>query len=189
MAVTKPAGTWTYEDLFSLPDEGRRYEIIAGELYEMPSPSLDHAATLFNLVLLLAPVIKSLGGKMYFAPLDVFFAGADPVQPDVLVLLPGWEGELQQRGPQGVPDLVIEVLSPSNRGHDLLTKRALYGRAGVREYWVVDPANRTVEVLSPYQDALVTRQTALGADELASPLLATSFPLAAIFAGVGEVAG
>jgi Uma2 family endonuclease len=59
----------------------------------------------------------------------------------------------------------------------------------VREYWIVDPANRTVEVLTPHQDALVTRQTASGTDEVTSPLLATSFPLAEIFAGVGEVAG
>jgi Uma2 family endonuclease len=189
MVVTKRDGTWSYEDLFALPNDGRRYEIIEGELYEMPSPSLDHAATLLNLVLLLAPVIRSLGGKMFFAPLDVFFSGADPVQPDILVLLQGWEGELRQRGAQGTPDLVIEVLSPSNRGHDLLTKRALYGRAGVREYWIVDPANRTIEVLSPHQDALYTRQTASGTDEITSPLLEASFPLAAIFAGVGEVAG
>ena len=189
MAVTKPAGTWIYEDLFSLPNDGRRYEIIEGELYEMPSPSVDHAATVLNLVLLLAPVIQSLGGKLFFAPLDVFFSGADPVQPDILALLPGWEGEIHQRGPQGAPDLVIEVLSPSNRGRDLLTKRSLYGQAGVREYWIVDPAGKSIEVLSPHRDALYTRQSASGANELTSPLLGTSFPVTAIFAGVGEVAG
>jgi Uma2 family endonuclease len=189
MDVTKPAGTWTYEDLFSLPDDGRRYEIIEGALYEMPSPSVDHATTVLNLVLLLAPVIQSLGGKMFFAPLDVFFTGADPVQPDILALLPGWGGEIYQRGPQGAPDLVIEVLSPSNRGHDLLTKRALYGQAGVREYWIVDPVSKSIEVLSPHRNALCTRQNVSGADELTSPLLEASFPVAAIFAGVGEAAG
>lgn len=189
MAVTKPAGTWTYEDLFSLPDDGRRYEIIEGELYEMPAPNWDHAMTVMNLILLLAPVVQALGGRLATAPLDVFFPGADPVQPDILVLLPTWEGLLELRGPRGTPDLVIEVLSPSNRGHDLLTKRALYGRASVREYWLVDPANRTVEVLSPHQDALYTQQTASGTGKITSPLLEASFPLAAIFAGVGEVAG
>src|SRR3954451_9590702 len=188
MAVTKSAGTWVYEDLFSLPDDGRRYEIIEGELYEMPSPNWDHAMTVMNLILLLAPVVQALGGRLATAPLDVFFPGADPVQPDILVLLPTWEGHLKQRGPQGSPNLVIEALSPSNRAHDLLTKRALYGKAGVREYWIVDPANRTVEVLSPHRDALYMRQTATAADEVTSPLLETSFPVAAIFAGVGEVA-
>jgi Uma2 family endonuclease len=188
MAVTKPTGSWVYEDLFSLPDDGRRYEIIEGALYEMPSPSWDHATTIMNLIALLLPVVTALGGVLRTAPVDVFFAGADPVQPDILGLLPGWSGEVQHRGPQGAPDLVIEVLSPSNRGHDLLTKRALYGQAGVREYWIVDPAGKSIEILSPHRDALYTRQSASGADALISPLLETSFSITAIFAGVGEVA-
>ena len=63
MAITKPAGTWTYEDLFSLPDDGRRYEIIEGDLYQMPAPSWDHAVTIVNLLTLLIPVIQSLGDE------------------------------------------------------------------------------------------------------------------------------
>ena len=144
MAITKPAGSWTYEDLFSLPDDGRRYEIIEGELYEMPAPNLVHATVVMNLIALLLPIVSSLDGRLFTAPLDVFFQGADPVQPDIVVILPGWSGNLPLRGPEGAPDLLIEVLSPANRGHDLLTKRALYARAGVREYWIVDPTNRTV---------------------------------------------
>jgi Uma2 family endonuclease len=101
-------------------------------------------------------------------------------------MLPDWQGELRQRGPQGAPDLVIEVLSPSDRTHDLLTKRALYGRAGVRECWIVDPAARTVEVLVLDRDALHTAQTAAGEDIVISPLLDVSIPLMTIFAGVGE---
>jgi Uma2 family endonuclease len=95
MAVAKAAGTWTYEDLLALPEDGRRYEIIEGELYELPAPSLDHAMILANLVLLLGPLVRSLGGTFFFAPLDVFFQGADPVQPDILAILPGWGGELR----------------------------------------------------------------------------------------------
>lgn len=187
MALSKPAGDWRYEDLFSLPDDGRRYEIIEGALYEMPAPSVDHATTIFNLVLLLAPVIQSLGGRMFFAPLDVFFQGADPVQPDILAILPGWQGRLPQRGAEGAPNLLVEILSPSNRGLDLLTKRALYARAGVQEYWIVDPANRTVEILTLDRDALHGVQVAAGEDVAVSPLLGgAAFPLDAIFANVGE---
>ena len=186
MAVTKPAGTWVYEDLFSLPDDGTRYEIIEGELYETPSPSLAHAITVRNLVLLLGRVLESLGGTILFAPLDVFFPGADPVQPDILAILPGWGGTLRQRGPEGAPDLAIEVLSPSNRGHDLLTKRSLYARAGVREYWIVDPASKTVDVLTLDRDAFHTVQTAAEDASVISPLLGgATFPLAEIFANVG----
>src|SRR5918993_721166 len=154
MAIIKPAGTWTYEDLVSLPDDGRRYEIIEGELYEMPAPSWDHAVTIMNLILLLAPVVQALGGRVLTAPLDVFFEGADPVQPDIVVLLPESAAIGAGRGVEGAPDLLIEVLSPTNRGHDLLTKRALYARAGVREYWIVDPASLSVEILALDRDAL-----------------------------------
>ncbi len=187
MAITKPAGTWTYEDLFALPDDGRRYEIIEGELYEMPAPSWDHAVTIMNLILLLAPVVQALGGRVLTAPLNVFFEGADPVQPDIVVLLPESAAIGAGRGVEGAPDLLIEVLSPANRGHDLLTKRALYARAGVREYWIVDPASRAVEILALDRDALHTVQRASGEDAVVSSLLGDAvFPLAAIFAGVDQ---
>jgi Uma2 family endonuclease len=187
MALPKPAGTWTYHDLLLLPDDGRRYEIIEGDLYEMPAPNLEHATTIFNLVLMLAPVVQSLGGRMFFAPLDVFFQGADPVEPDIVVILPGWQGRLPLRGPEGAPDLLVEILSPSNRGHDLLTKRTLYARAGVREYWIVDPAQRTVEILTLDREAFHSSQMASGDDAAVSPLLdGAAFPLAQIFANVGQ---
>jgi Uma2 family endonuclease len=187
VALLKPAGVWTYDDLLHLPDDGRRYEIIEGELYEMPAPNLEHATTIFNLVIMLAPVIQSLGGRMFFAPLDVFFQGANPVEPDIVAVLPGWQGRLALHGPEGAPDFLVEILSPSNRVHDLLTKRALYERAGVREYWIVDPVARTVEVLSLEGDALRTVQTASGNDAVVSPLLdGTRFPLETIFANVSQ---
>src|SRR5918997_2753133 len=168
MAITKPAGTWTYEDLFSLPDDGRRYEIIEGELYEKPSPSWAHAAVIASLITMLIPLVTRLGGRWFTAPVDVFFQGANPVQPDILVLLPDWPGSLTQRGIEGAPDLLVEVLSPSNRGHDLLTKRALYARAGVREYWIVDPTNCTVEILTLDRDAFHTVQVAVGENAVIS---------------------
>jgi Uma2 family endonuclease len=68
MALTKPAGTWTYEDLFALPDDGKRYEIIEGVLYEMPSPGLAHARVVRNLLLMLVPFLTKLGGELLAAP-------------------------------------------------------------------------------------------------------------------------
>jgi Uma2 family endonuclease len=188
MAITKPAGTWTYEDLFSLPDNGRRYEVIEGELYEKPAPSWDHAVTIMNLILMLAPVVQALGGRVLTAPLDVFFEGADPVQPDIVVLLPESAASGAGRGVEGAPDLLIEVLSPSNRGHDVLTKRALYARAGVREHWIVDPESRVVEVLTLDRDAFHTVQRASGDDPVISSLLEeATIPAAVIFAGVDQL--
>ena len=63
MAITKPAGTWTYEDLFSLPHDGRRYEIIEGALYEMPAPSWAHATVIANLIPAIIPLVVTLGGR------------------------------------------------------------------------------------------------------------------------------
>jgi Uma2 family endonuclease len=190
MALEKPAGTWTYDDLSSLPDDGRRYEIIEGELYEMPAANLIHATILINLLRLLLPAVAAMRGRLYTAPVDVFFEGADPVQPDIVIVLAGWEGKARVRGLEGAPDLVIEILSPSNRGHDLLMKRALYARAGVREYWIVDPDRRAVELLALDRDAFHTVHAEVGEVEVASPLLAGAlFPLAAIFSGIEEIEG
>jgi|SRR3954447_17350150 len=187
MALTKPTGSWTYEDLFDLPDEGKRYEIIEGALYEMPSPTLVHAVVMRNLVLLLSQIVARLGGEFFFAPLDVFFPGANPVQPDIIVLLPRGEAHLIERGVEGPPDLLIEVLSPSNRNHDVLTKRALYGNAGVREYWLVDPEARTLTMLTLDRDALHLAVTAAGSDRPVSPILSElPFAVAEIFAGIDQ---
>ena len=188
MALTRPApGSWTYEDLLSLPDDGRRYEIIEGELYEMPSPKSAHALTVINLIALLLPILARLRGQLLTAPIDVFFPGANPVQPDILVILPGGSARIVENGVEGPPDLLIEVLSPSNRTHDLLTKRALYGRAGVREYWIVDPEARTIEMLTLDRDALHWVAVWSGDETPASPLLG-SLPVTAaeIFAGIEE---
>ncbi|HEU0115536.1 MAG TPA: Uma2 family endonuclease [Thermomicrobiales bacterium] len=186
MALTKPApGPWRYEDLLALPDDRRRYEIIEGVLYEMPAPSWAHATVVANLYLLLAPLAQALGGLVRFAPLDVFFTGADPVQPDLFVVLPAGEARPSKRGLEGRPDLVVEVISPSNRDHDLLTKRALYARAGVREYWLIDPDARRIDVLALDRDALRLVQSAAGEDIVISPLLqGVEIPVAAVFAGI-----
>jgi Uma2 family endonuclease len=185
MAQTKSAGTWTYTDLFALPDDGRRYEIIEGELYEMPAPSWAHATVISNLISAIIPLVVKLGGRWRTAPLDVFFQGADPVQPDIIVLLPESQAQPTERGVEGPPDLLIEVLSPSNRGHDLLTKRALYARAGVREYWLIDPEARTIEILSLDRDAFHLALAVSGGAPLDSPILG-QLPITAndLFAGI-----
>lgn len=171
MALTRPTGGWTHEDLLALPDDGRRYEIIDGVLYEMPSPTSAHAFTILNLILLLHPLIAGIGGRVVMAPLDVFFFGANPVQQDILAILPDGNARIVPRGVEGPPDVLIEVLSPSNRNHDVLTKRALYGRAGVREYWIVDPEARTIEILTLDRDALHLAHALTASDALVSPLL------------------
>ena len=182
MAITKPQGKWQYEDLFELPDDGRRYEIIDGELFEMPALGSDHAIAVANLMLL-GPIVRSLGGRILTAPVDVFFAGANPVEPDILVLLPERLHLISRRGVEGAPNLLIEILSPSTPAHDLVTKRALYARGGVGEYWLVDPEAATIEVLVLDRDVYRTNVRATGEEPVSSPvLLDLLFPACAAFA-------
>jgi Uma2 family endonuclease len=171
MAQTKLAGTWTYEDNSALPDNGWRYEIIEGGLYEMPSPGSAPPFVIAPLIRLLIPLVENLGGRWCTAPVDVFIPVVAPMQPDILVILPGGPAQVVPRGIEGAPDLLIEVLNPSNRGHDLLTKRSLYARAGVREYWLVDPDARTIEILTLDRDVFHLAAAAPGIETLRSPLL------------------
>lgn len=186
MALTHPAkspGTWRYEDLIALPDDGRRWEIIDGELYELPPPTTDHGSAIMNLIALLLPTIAALGGRFFTAPVGVFFGGANPVEPDLLVLLPAHSARIEKRGIEGAPDLVIEVLSPSNRPHDSLRKRALYARAGIPEYWLVDTEATTIEVLpldgADYRRHLLASGEAMVTSRVLPDL---AFPAAVVFA-------
>ena len=182
MAVAKPDRGWTYEDLLRLPDDGKRYEIIDGELYEMTAPGSDHAGVVMNIIAVMHPIVTSLGARIFTAPLDVFFPGANPVQPDVLVLLPERLDLISKRGIEGAPDLVVEVLSPSDPGRDRVRKRALYARAGVREYWIVSPEAAIVEVLALHEGEYRTHVRAGGDEPVASTVLPElSFPASRVF--------
>lgn len=142
------ARRWTYDDLLDLPEDGTRYEIIDGELIELPSPSYEHQDVSNELTTILRAHVRSNRlGAAIGAPYDVVLPGGDVLQPDVVVFLrpPGHLHEAKQRG--AMPDLVVEVLSLSTQEHDLGRKRALYAELGVREFWPVDWRTRTIRVL------------------------------------------
>jgi Uma2 family endonuclease len=108
--------------------------------------------------------------------------GASPVQPDIFVLLPEQLPYRSERGVEGPPALIVEVLSPNNSRHDLVTKRTLYARAGVPEYWIISPEAMSIEVLT--LDGVVYRTHArLAGDEpISSPTFpAITTPTSAIF--------
>ncbi|RIK44652.1 MAG: Uma2 family endonuclease [Chloroflexi bacterium] len=178
--------TWTYARWEQLPDDGNRYEVIDGVLYMTTAPSSHHQLINSRLVLHVGAPWESAGhGIFLYAPIGVIMPGCDPVQPDFLLLrsenlsLLAADGRLR-----GVPDLIAEVLSPSNPEHDLLTKRAAYARAGVPEYWVLDPEARRVLVLSQPEpasaDFAAVQTFALDAT-LSSPTLPIQVSVAALF--------
>ena len=140
---------FTYKDYKSLPEsETKRYELIEGELIMVPSPNFEHQRISGNLEFLLRSFVheKNLGTIVH-APLDVHL-GEDVVQPDILFVSKARSKIITEEEIRGAPDLVIEILSPVTSERDQTYKKTLYARHGVREYWVVDPEEKTVEVLT-----------------------------------------
>lgn len=131
----------TAEDYWNLP-EGERAELIDGQLYALASPSRIHQEIIIELTYHFQHYIKSNKGncKIYTAPFAVNLNANDQtfVEPDISVICD--PDKLSDRGCEGAPDFVIEVVSPSSRRMDYIRKMALYADAGVREYWIVDPA-------------------------------------------------
>jgi Uma2 family endonuclease len=135
----------TVEDLWSLP-EGVRGELIGGEVYVTPAPMLPHQTAAATLTWALVDYARRHGGgSAYAAPIDVHLPTGDVVQPDVLWVSSA-RSDILRDWVYGAPDLVIEILSPSNPERDRIVKRDVYARSGVREYWIADPASRSLEV-------------------------------------------
>jgi Uma2 family endonuclease len=141
-------GKWTYEDYARLPDDGRRYEVIGGDLYVSPAPSPEHQQADAELMYALMAFFKQNDlGRVYSAPIDLLLPDlASPVQPDIIVILKEQLGIVKRRRIEGVPALIIEILSPGSIAYDRRTKYDLYAEAGVKEYWIVDPIHCTADV-------------------------------------------
>lgn len=137
----------TYEDLLLLPEDGLRHEIIDGEHYVNASPVTRHQLISYRLVLAIGNYLEENPvGQLFFAPLDIVFSRYDVVEPDLLYISNERREIVTTKNIQGSPDLLIEILSESNRKYDEVTKRALYERTGVGEYWIVDPVANAVRV-------------------------------------------
>ncbi len=140
------AGEYTYADLEAFPEDNVRREIIDGELIVHPSPATRHQRAARNVFVRLWEYSLESGGEAFFAPLDVYFAEKNVVEPDVLFMR---RDHLDRIGPnnlQGPPDLVVEISSPSTRHLDQVRKRELYQRFGVPHYWFVDLEAERVEL-------------------------------------------
>jgi Uma2 family endonuclease len=137
----------SYGDYLRFPDDGNRHELIDGVHYVTPAPSVRHQRIVARLHGCLWQYLEDHGGgEVLFAPLAVVFSMFDVVEPDLLYVSDARKRILTDQHVQGAPDLVVEVLSPSTRRRDEGIKRALYERADVTEYWVVDPAAEVVRI-------------------------------------------
>lgn len=135
----------TAKDLAELPDDGTRYELIWGELYMSPAPNTDHQRAVAQLHLFLAQYLREHRiGEVFLAPYEVMFDNYNVVQPDLILILDEHAHRVTDTGITGPPDLCIEVLAPGSRGRDLVKKFTLCAHFGVREYWIIDPAQQQV---------------------------------------------
>jgi Uma2 family endonuclease len=144
--VANPRARFLAEDIWDAPDDGNRYEVIDGELYVSPPPNRQHQHVSFELGY---HVRHYLGahpiGTMYAAPFGIVMPGFSGVQPDLVFVSNERQEILTDQGAKGVPDLVVEILSPSTRSRDRGIKLRQYEAAGVRYYWIADPRSRTIE--------------------------------------------
>ncbi len=136
-----------YTDLLAMPDDGRRYEVHGGELVVMSSPLLRHQIAVLELATLLNAYGRRFGGRAVAAPFDIVFDEYDVVQPDIVFFRAERLHLLRLDAvTRAVPDIVVEVLSPSTADVDRGRKMRMFARYGVPEYWIVDPIGRQVEV-------------------------------------------
>lgn len=143
--VPRRPGPYRRADYAALPDEPR-CELIFGRFYLSPSPVRIHQFLVMRIWRVLDDAARAVGGEALVAPMDVHLAEHTVAQPDVLYVSPERQ-EILQTWIEGAPDLLVEVLSPSTARMDRLLKLNRYAGAGVREYWLVDPAARTIEFL------------------------------------------
>lgn len=155
MAITKQK-LWTYEDYYNLKDD-KRHELIEGELIEMPAPNIKHQEISGNLEFLIRAYVKQKNlGKVYDAPTDVKFDEHHVIQPDILFISNEKKGIIKENCIEGTPDLVIEILSPSNQAYDKVKKFSVYEKFRVKELWIIDPDEQSIRIYVLKSDKLVS---------------------------------
>jgi len=163
--------TCTYDDYAALP-EGAPYELIHGNLVMTPSPTPRHQIIESELVFRLQVHSREhQAGRVIVSPIDVFFSDSNTYQPDIIFIARDRLNIIGEKRIEGAPDLVVEVLSPSNAYYDLMPKRDVYESSGVKEYWIVDPMTETIEVFANTKSGFTLLAKARNAGSVASKVL------------------
>lgn len=145
----KPKVRFKADDIWDCPDDGKRYEVIDGDLYMTTAPDLDHQEPIMALGSVIWSYLRAHpdrpGGKIFSSPVGLILDEENGLQPDLVYVSRARAGILTRRGIRGVPDMVTEVLSPGTEARDRGVKMRRYAAAGILHYWIVDPATRTLE--------------------------------------------
>jgi Uma2 family endonuclease len=183
MIVRPHAPFLTVAEYKNLPETGPRYQLIEGDLYMAPAPNRFHQDISRNLQGALDRYLETNPiGILYNAPFDVYLTEIDVFQPDLIVVLNSNRSILTDAGAEGPPDLVVEILSPKTRKLDLVNKKRVYARLGIKELWIIDPEDGTVTVHQFEQNPNNPTKVWTEQDRASTPLLpGFSTKIASIF--------
>ena len=174
---------YTDEDYMML-EEGAPFQLINYDLIMSPSPTSFHQGIALQLILTISEHLKGINNQGYlaFAPLDVKFDEGNVLQPDIIYVSAKRKNELVKDRIEGAPDLIIEILSPSNAIYDLRQKKDLYQKYGVKEYIIIDPVSKNADLYSLKNAEYHLPERAEKTESLYSVLLpGLSFDLTKIF--------
>ena len=175
--------TYFYKDYAQLPEKAP-YELINGQLVKEPAPTYQHQKISKNLFVLLhnhAEVINQLG-EVCFAPLDVYLEEIETFQPDLIFIANERKQIITNEKIVGAPDIVFEILSPSTAYYDLRHKKDIYAKHGVKEYWIIDPMEKSIEVYEQKDSEFELHSKQINSGKVNSQVLSTfTFTLEEIF--------
>ena len=147
MSVKPSKQPLTYEEYAVLPEDGRRWELIDGDFEVNPAPSPRHQTVSRRLQFELMRALEEPGRALVFnAPIDLILSPHQVLQPDLAIIRSDRQELVTERGIEGPPDIVVEILSPGTRLLDQRLKKAVYARFSVREYWLVEPVGGQIEL-------------------------------------------
>ena len=172
--------TWTVDDYLMLGEMTTPCQLINGELITSPSYTPTHQHVLGNLSQIFGTFAKETDGITFFGLLDLYINKKNVFQPDLILLSQENKKYVSERGIEGPPEIVVEVISPSNSYFDRYDKKEAYYKFKVKEYWIVDPANQTLEIYSGENWNKPVLYLA-GDGEVESSILTTPFDLSEIF--------
>ncbi len=173
----------TYTDYFRETPEGAQYQLINGEIVRWTTPDIFHQTVRGRILFALSSFVKhGRLGVVLNIPTDVYLTEFDTYQPDVLFVSAENKSKCKERFIEGAPDLVVEVLSPATGFYDLTLKKNKYEESGVKEYWIVDPKLKSIEVLANEGANFITLAKAKKIGKVASKILSGfQIELASVF--------
>jgi len=184
MKVLSEERKYSAQEFERLPEGPPYYQLVKGELIMSPSPALEHQRTskrLFHMLYILIEIPKK--GEVFYSPADVYLDEKNVFQPDIVVLLKEGKAKVEEKGIFGPPDAVVEILSPSTAYYDLIVKKEVYERVGVKEYWLLDPNRKTFEIYKNTEEGFKLSSQAREKGKVFSELLGIEIDLKEIFGG------